>query len=298
MSPLTSCCFEENRAPRKPNSAFPLRNVWSKPKDNPKVNGGRGLNNSSNNKNDWDANGNKNNGWEVNDNDNDWGLDGNEWTRSERGEPVGSAGGPNPDRDMGGNNGGDEDHPWNPPAAQDWSQSELGGGSQVGAKNGPNRTNGAKSTGFVRGKTKGGGGAKDWTRSGPKDGFNTTPAEGDGGAKDWTRSELGDGLNTAPADGTGGAKDWTRSELGIGDSVSQRGDDGFRNAPTRNPNKKSWADLVEDGDEMDYNEPASLVVAPELSESEDGNEQWMNRKGRGSGRGSKGRGRGKGRGRK
>jgi hypothetical protein len=157
----------------------------------------------------------------------------------------------------------DNDRPWNPPAAQGWSQSEIGGGSQPDPWSGPGRTGNRP------------GGAK----SGPSERRNPNPPK--------------------PAWGNGGeGRDWTTSELGVDDSVSQRGDEGFRTAPSKGPGEKSWADQVED--EIEYangDEPAPMVApAPDLEgDGGDGSDNGWVDSGRGKGKG-KGRGKGGGRG--
>ena len=153
---------------------------------------------------------------------------------------------------------GDNERLWDPPAAPEWSQSEAGGGSQADPWSGPRKS---------EGKPNG-------TKNGSTESHNSNSA--------------------GPAwGGAGGAKDWTPSELGADDSVSQRGDDGFRNAPSRNPEKKSWADLVDDGDEIEPAPVFSPAPDPEVDSDED---DWVaTGKGRGRGRG-RGKGKGKGRG--
>jgi hypothetical protein len=78
------------------------------------------------------------------------------------------------------------------------------------------------------------------------------------------------------------------------DSVSQRGS-GSRPAPSMEPTKKSWADLVEDGDEMDYgngDEPAPMVAPePDLEgDGDDGDDDGWIEKGKAK---AKGKGKGK-----
>lgn len=187
---------------------------------------------------------------------NAWGTNNDSWTPSEMGESTKPVEKPSSDSGPKDDEGG-EDCPWNPPAAQDWSQSEIGGGSrsQVDPWSGPGKS---------RDKRNG-------TNNVPRGTSKPTPA----------RSGWG---------GTGGAKDWTASELGVDDSVSQRGDDVFRTSPNRNPEKKSWADEVED--EMGYAngyEPAPTVAPePEPEVGGGGDDGWVERgkrKGNGKGKG-------------
>jgi len=161
---------------------------------------------------------------------------------------------------------GDDGSPLNAPAAQGWSQSEIGGGSQADPWSGPGEA-GNKPNGKPR-----------WVET-----PNPKPTGRGAPLKSPVKPTWGN---------TEDAKNWTPSELGLDDSVSQRGS-GFRNPPTMEPGKKSWADQVEDGDEMDYasgEEPASVVApAPDIEGNGDGgNSTWVE-----SGKG-KGRGRGKG----
>jgi len=166
--------------------------------------------------------------------------------------------------------GDDKDGPWNPPAAKDWSQSEIGGSSQAGPWSKPgeagNKPNGKKA------------------------GWGETRSPNPVGRGAPVKSPVKPPVKSAWGK-TEGAKDWTPSELGMDDSVSQRGD-GFRTAPSMEPGKKSWADLVEDGDEMDYasgDEPAPMVApAPDLEGDRDGgDDEWVEggkRKGKAKGK--------------
>lgn len=148
---------------------------------------------------------------------------------------------------------GEMDCLWNPPAAQDWSQSDLASGSQAGPWSKP-----GKAGGKPNGRKNGAGGPRKPSPPRPT----------------WS--------------GTGeGAKEWTPSELGVGDSVSQRGDDVFRTAPTRNPEKKSWADQVED-EYANGDMPAPMVARePDVKGGdEDDDEGWVkSAKGNGKGKG-------------
>ena len=155
---------------------------------------------------------------------------------------------------------GNEDRPMNPPAAQNWSQSEIGAGSQGDPWSGPGKPGGKPSL----------------AKNGPNGIRGQNPIK-----PAWGNNN-----------GVGGAKDWSPSELGVGDSVSQRGDEGFRKAPTMAPGKKSWADQVEDGDEMsEYgagDEPAAMVAPePNLDSEDEDDEGWVKRgraKGKGQGK--------------
>lgn len=144
---------------------------------------------------------------------------------------------------------GEEDRPWNPPAAQDWSQSEIG--SRAGPRSRPGNA----------------GGKPKVTKNGPGRARKPTAAESAWGGVD-------------------GAKDWTPSELGAEDSVSQRGDDLFRNAPNRNPEKKSWADEVEDEYTNGDHPPPAVVPEPELGGGDEDDDGWVqSAKGKGKGKG-------------
>lgn len=154
---------------------------------------------------------------------------------------------------------GDEGQVWNAPEAGGWSQSEVGGGSQADPWSGPGK---AENKPDVK---------PGWTKT-PK-GPNPTGAP----LKSPVKSAWGNG---------GGAKNWTPSELGLDDSVSQRGDE-FRKVPSMEPGKKSWAELVEDDDEMDFasgDEPAPTVApAPDIGgDGDKGDSAWLSAgKGRG-----------------
>ena len=166
---------------------------------------------------------------------------------------------------------GDDDGPSNTPVAKGWSQSEIGGSSQADPWSGP-----GKARNQPNGKPEG------VETPNPKPAGRGTPV------KSAVKPAWGD---------TGDAKDWTSSELGLDDSVSQRGG-GFKNAPSTEPGKKSWADQVEDGDEMDYvsgDEPAPVVApAPDLGGDEDGESSGWVGSGKGKGKGKrKGKGKGK-----
>jgi len=185
-------------------------------------------------------------------------------------------------------NTGDDGGPWKAPVARGWSQSEISGSSQADPRPGPGKA-GNQSNGPP-------GGAGNQSNGKPGETGNKS-----NGKPGWVETSnpkpTGRGAPlkspAKPAWGnTGGAKDWSRSELGLEDSVSQRGGE-FRNPPSMEPGKKSWADQVEDGDEMDYaseDEPAPVVApAPEIGGGGNGNgSRWVE-----SGKG-KGRGRGKG----
>ncbi|KAF9650344.1 hypothetical protein BDM02DRAFT_1459447 [Thelephora ganbajun] len=234
---------DENKAPKKPNGVTSPRNAWPKPDNNPKANGDRGANK-------------------------------NAWSPSEMGEsakPVEESNS-NPDvKDNGKDNGNDDGRPWNAPAAKDWSQSEIGGGSQAGPRPGPE-----------------GAGSKPNNKD---PGLGDTPDPNPSGQEVRLKSPVKSAWGNA-----GGAKDWTPSELGLEDSVSQRGG-GFRTPPNREPGKKSWADLVEDGDEMEYtngDELAPVVApAPDIEGGGDGGDEGWVESGKSK---SKGKGEGKGRG--
>ena len=183
--------------------------------------------------------------------------------------------------------------------AQGWSQSEIGSGSQVNPWSGPGKA-GNQSNG------KPGGAGDQFNDKHGETGNQSNGKPGETGNKSNGKPRWGETPNPKPTGrgaplkspmkpawgNTGDAKDWSRSELGLDDSVSQRGGD-FRNPPSMEPGKKSWADQVEDGDEMDYasgDEPAPVVAPPpELRGGRNGNGSgWVE-----SGKG-KGRGRGKG----
>jgi len=182
--------------------------------------------------------------------------------------------------------------------AQGWSQSEIGSGSQVNPWSGPGKA-GNQSNGKP-------GGAGNQSNSKPGETGNKSNGKpGETGNKPNGKPGWGETSNPKPIGrgaplkspvkpawgNTGDAKDWSRSELGLEDSVSQRGGD-FRNPPSMEPGKKSWADQVED--EMDFaggDEPAPLIVpAPELEGGGNGNGSGWVQSGRGRGRG---RGKGK-----
>jgi hypothetical protein len=193
----------------------------------------------------------------------------------------------------------DTDRPLNPPAAQDWSQSEIGGGSQGDPWAGPGKSGGKSNgtqgdpwagPGKAGGKLNGTRGDP-WAGPGKGKGKPNGTKNGPGGTRGQNPVQPGWG----DSNGTGGGKDWSPSELGVGDSVSQRGDDGFRNAPSTNAGKKSWADQVEDGDEMEYtngDEPAPMVAPEPNLEAEDEEEDGWAKRGKGRGRG-KGKGKAK-----
>lgn len=159
----------------------------------------------------------------------------------------------------------DEGQVRNAPETKGWSQSEVGGGSQADPWSGPGKAKGKADVkpGWIE------------THKGP----NTTGAPLKSPAK--------------PAWGNSGdAKNWTPSELGLGDSVSQRGDgDEFRKVSNMEPGKKSWAELVEDDDEMDFateDEPvARIAPASDIgSDGDEGDSAWLAAgKGRGKDRG-------------
>jgi len=184
-----------------------------------------------------------------------WGANNNAWSPSEMAESLKSP--------------KDDGTPWNAPGAKDWSQSELGGGSQGDPLSGPgdggNRPNGKK---------------PGWgeTRNPDSGGRGTPP-------KPQAKPTWG---------ATGAAKDWSPSELALSDSASQCGG-GSRIPPGTGPVKKSWADQVED--EFGYadgDEPAPMVApAPDLEGDGDGDENGWTESNRG-----KGRGRGKGKGKR
>jgi len=189
-----------------------------------------------------------------------WGAGNNTWSPSEMGESAKPAGKPN-SNPSGKEDTGDGDGPLNATGAKDWSQSDIGGGSQADPWSGPGRA-GHKPNG--------------------KPGWNATRNPKPAGR--------GTPLKSPVKPGWEGANNWTPSELGLDDSVSQRGG-GFRSASNVEPGKKSWADLVEDGDEMDYgsgDEPAPMVAPPpDLGGDEDeGEDEWVeNRKGKKKGKG-------------
>ena len=282
------------------------------------------------------------------------------WGETSSPNPTGQGVSPKPpvkpargNAENGKDDGGVEDEPWNPPVAKDWSQSEAGGGSQVGPWTAPgkaeNKPKGRKiGWGETGSLNPAGQGVSPKPPVKPRWG-NAESAKDDGGdedkpwnppvAKDWSQSEVGGGSQTGPwtAPGraenkpkgrkigwgetgspnpasrgappkspppkpsvkpswgnTGDVKDWTRSELGLEDSVSQRGG-GFRTPPSLEPGKKSWADQVDD--EFGYasgDEPAPMVVpAPDLGGDGDGSEEeWVTsgknkRKGKGKGQAGK-----------
>lgn len=234
-----------------------------------------------------------------------------EWSQSEIGGGSQAGPWPGPGKD----DTREKDSPWNNPAAQDWSQSEIGGGSQAGPWSGSgkdeNRKKGSPSNNppaqdRSQGEIGGDSGADRWSRPRKDDGGGKDGAWNPPAAQDWSRSEVGsvsqadpwsrrgnaggkpNDTNNEPGGtrkstlakagwgSSGGAKDWTPSELGVDDSVSQRGDDDIGNAPKRHPEKKSWADEVEE--EMGYangKKPAPMVAPePDLWGDDGGDEGW------------------------
>lgn len=168
------------------------------------------------------------------------------------GESAKPAGEPNSNPNLK-DDGGDDDGPWNPPAARNWSQSEIDGGSQADPWSGPGKPEKKPN------------GKPGWDEM-----RNPNPAGRGAPLKSPVKSGWGK---------TGAAQDWSPSELGLDDSVSQRGGE-FRTTSSTEPGKKSWADLVEDGDEMDYvggGEPAPMVMpAPDLGSNGDGDDNgWV-----------------------
>ena len=191
-----------------------------------------------------------------------WGANNNGWSPSEMGESAKPVAKPDSNPSVK-DDAGDEGQLWNAPGTKGWSQSEVGDGSQADPWSGPGKV---KSKPDVK---------PGWTKT-PKGPNPTGPP-----LKSPVKSAWGN---------SGDAKNWTPSELGLDDSVSQRGDE-FRKAPSMEPGKKSWADLVEDGDEMDYasgDEPAPMVApAPDIGGDEDeDDDSWLEAgKGRGKGGG-------------
>ena len=238
-----SVFFAENVAPRRANGVTPPTNPWTKPNDSPKGNGNTA-----------------------------WGANNNGWSPSEMGQSA-KPPGESTSNQIPKDDSGEDDNPLGTPAAQDWSKSEINGGSQADPWSKP-----------------GGAGNKS---NGEKAGWGKTPKPGPvgrgapvkppvnsawgntWGAKDWTSSELGQDNNGSQRGG-GGAKDWTPSELGLNDSVSQRGGGGFRTPPTMEPGKKSWAEQV-DEEYGSGDEPAPMVApAPDLEGDGDGDEdEWV-----------------------
>lgn len=188
-----------------------------------------------------------------------WGANNNAWSPSEMGESAGPPEKPNPDPSVK-DDDGDDDRPWNAPAAKGWSQSEVGGGSQADPWSVPvkfeNKSKG-RDTGF--GKTRG-----------PNPAGRGVPPK----------------APVKPAWGnSGGAKDWTPSELGLDDSVSQRGG-GFRTPPNLEPGKKSWADQVEDELDRTSEDETSPAAgpAPDLEGDGDGADDGWVQSGKGKGK--------------
>jgi len=255
--PSEPSVLAENEAPRRTNGVIPPKNAWSKPNGNPKGN-------------------------------TTWGANNNTWSPSEMGGSAKPVEKPDPSTSPE-DDTGDDSGPWKAPVAQGWSQSEIGSSSQVNPWSGPGKAgNQSNDKPGGAGNKSNGKPGETGNKSNGKPGWVETPNPKPIGRVAPLKSPV------KPSWGnTGDAKDWSRSELGLEDSVSQRGG-AFRNPPSMEPGKKSWADQVEDGDEMDYasgDEPARVVTpVPEPVGGGDRNGSGWVESGRGRGRG---RGKGK-----